>query len=205
MTQVSITSFNTLKASQAAFFFLLKANKSNVQLAPSSLMQLIYLAERLSYKELATPMVSDQMLSTRHGPVLSTLFYFLENQPKNSSSLPEHWTKAIDIQTVNDQPYASISNECPYQSNDDLLSLSDAEIEVLETTWTQYAQVSSKQLAIALHHSNLFPEWRWTEDDASHSIELEHLLQTLGYTTPQTDAIVKQIQTDEFISKLFDH
>lgn len=204
MTQPAARSFDEKKAAEVAYFFLSKAAALGRHTTKLKFIKWVYLAERMSYERYGEPLVGDKLFSMEHGPVASSTLYLIEDRNKvfGHGSL---WEKVVHTERNGRHQYVSIENDCDYRSADDLLSLSDSEIEILEDVWEKYGHLNTHQLETLLHNPKLFPEWRWKRGDGSNPIELEQLLSILGYDQAQTRALIGRLETHEALDQAFAH
>lgn len=204
MTQVSKSSFDEAKAAEVAFFFLSKAKEFGMHITKLRFIKWMYLTERLSYKKFGEPLLGDRLFAMRHGPVLSNTLFLIEN-PIKANKTKGLWESVVSIESQSKNQYITIAEKCHYKTSDDLRALSDAEIELLEQVWQAYGRMNARKLETTLHDHQSFPEWKWKEGDGSNPIELESLLPILGYTQNQTDALIKHIQSHEYLDQAFAH
>ena len=164
--------FSEKKAAQVAAFFL---HQAGGRLEILKLMKLMYLAERASYQKFGEPMIGDKLVSMDNGPALSIT---LNHMNRFAPSGPDGWEAWVSDR--ND--YVLALNKEIRDPREDLLQLSDAELEVLESTWKEYGSYGSFQLAELTHE--ICSEW---EDPHGSSIPItqSRLLRSLGFD-PQT-------------------
>jgi len=206
MTQPEADKFDEKKAAEVAFFFLSKARASGKTVTKLRLVKWVYLAERLSYERYGEPLTGDRLFSMMHGPVPSSTLYLIET-PTKVSSRSGHWASVVQV-TVdkgNHHQYLNLADQCGYKTTDDLLALSDSEVEILEDTWDSYGNISAKALEKLLHNPRQFPEWEWHPGNRSNPIHLERLLKVLGYNDTQTASLIENVKTNEAIDRAFAH
>jgi uncharacterized phage-associated protein len=206
MTQPAKTTFDEKKAAEVAFFFLSKAKASSKSVTKLRLVKWVYLAERLSYQRYGEPLTGDRLFSMMHGPVPSSTLYLIE-APNQVNERKGHWESVVQmtVDKGNRHQYLNLADRCCYRTTDDLLTLSDSEIEILEETWDSYGSISAKALERLLHNPRNFPEWEWRPGDPSKAIHLERLLEVLGYDHAQTSYLIENVKASEAIDRVFAH
>lgn len=207
MTQPNTpVTFNERKATEVAFYFLLKARNAGRNITKLRFMKWLYLAERLSYERFGEPLIGDAPFSMEHGPILSESLYLLEN-PDKAKHAQGRWHDVVNVyrKSKKHHQYVELRDDCGYESFDDIRALSASERELLSDVWEKYGHMSAKDLETLLHNRKLFPEWVWEEGDGSNPIELESLLSAVGYNDVQTMSIINRLREDEHLSKVFSH
>jgi uncharacterized phage-associated protein len=83
---------------------------------------------------------------------------------------------------------------------EDLLQLSDAELELLESVWTEYGGYGSFQLADLTHE--ICPEW---EDPHGSSLPItqSRLLRSLGFDSQTAKELEERIESNRHIDLAF--
>lgn len=166
--------FNEKKAAQAAAFFLFRAHGKMPIL---KLMKLMYLAERESYKKFGEPIIGDKLVSMPHGPVLSLTYQHVNGDRFSSEGGWETWVSDRENHDVCLQDPSSV------QSSDDLLELSDDDVQVLEATWAQFGHMTKWQIRDYTHDH--CPEWV-DPDGSMIPMRLEDLFKALEFNDEQT-------------------
>ena len=86
---------------------------------------------------------------------------------------------------------------CPHHEQD-LLRLSDSDLEVLSEVWGQFGHWDRWKL-VAHTHSDVCPEWE-DPDGSSLPIAYEVLFSKLGYTPEQAAALVERINAQRSLN-----
>jgi uncharacterized phage-associated protein len=182
--------FNEKKAAQVAAFFLYRANG---QLEILKLMKLMYLAERASYKKFGEPLIGDKLVSMDNGPALSIT---LNHMNRFLPSEPDGWEMWVSDR--NDYLLA-LKREIK-DPKEDLLQLSDAELEILESVWQEFGHYGSFQLADLTHR--ICEEW---EDPHGSSIPISRsrLLRSLGFDPETSRELEVRIEANRRIDLAF--
>lgn len=189
--------FSERKAAEAAAFLLLKSSGG---LDLLKLMKLMYLAERESFKKYGESITGDSFVSMEHGPVLSGTYDFAKVHSRvalaTGVNQEGHWRKLINFRagnllTIN--PKAGIKNP-----DNDLLGLSDSDVESLETTWNEYGHLTTVQL-VNFTHENC-GEWDKPVGGSSSLIPIARMLKELGYEPEQVHAIDRRIHEQRYLS-----
>lgn len=174
--------FNEKKAAQVAAFFLIRANAC---LSVLKLMKLMYLAERRSFENYGEGMVGDRLVSMPHGPVLSITHNYMNGE---LISAPGGWDSWIS-----DRAEHSLSlNDVKLKATvDDLLELSDADIEVLSATWQEFGGMSGWQLREYTHAH--CPEWQ-DPDGSMIPMRPEDFFKALNFSPKQSGAYLTRMR-----------
>jgi uncharacterized phage-associated protein len=170
--------YDETKAAQIAAFFALRYGGVADVL---SLAKIMYLAERESYAKYGIPLTGDRLCSMPHGPVLSETLNYIRNEPET----PEVWLSYFAPRQENDLPLRD-----PQLSEDALLRLSTADVELLNKIWNDFGHMSSGELWAFTHHE--LPEYEPT--DSSIPIKMNVLLSHLGYAEAQAAAIIERVE-----------
>ncbi|HDS1147994.1 TPA: SocA family protein [Stenotrophomonas maltophilia] len=197
--------YDEKKATEVAVFFLLRACEWRKHISKLRLVKWMYLAERYCYKHFGEPLIGDRMVSMKHGPVLSNTLYLME-RPRKARIRTGVWE--ANVLTVrhsqSHRPYMELPENSAYRSTDDLRSLSDAEIDVLEEVWDKYSRCSANELETRLHDPAEFPEWKWSEVSGNAPIRVSELLPILGWNQEDTAVAVARLERLKGIEKAFD-
>jgi uncharacterized phage-associated protein len=175
--------FDERKAAEAAAFFLLRASARNASMTLLKLMKLMYLAERESYKRLGEPMIGDVLVSMPHGPVLSRTLNLI-NSTKDERDDGSAWDRLIaerEDRNMTLRPDSGVASE------DDLLELSQSDIDILSDIWTEFGARSALDLRAYTHNPANIPEWQ-DPDGSSIPISLDVLLRALDFSADGIEA-----------------
>lgn len=183
--------YSEKKAAQIAAFFIYR-NGGQAEIL--KLIKLMYFAERQSFKEYGEPMTGDTYFSLPHGPILSTTLDHINNLVESGPGGWEHWIQDRD------NHFLSIR----YDGNpiESLTILSDADLEVLETTWQKYGHYSASQLRQLSHQLE-----EWEDPEGSRiPISYERILKCVGHKDPDVvkeilDRIRAQSQIDSLLGR----
>ena len=189
--------FSERKAAEAAAFLLLKGGGG---LELLKLMKLMYLAERESFKKYGESITGDAFVSMQHGPVLSGTYDFAKAHSRVALAIGAkqegYWRKLINFRagnllTIN--PKAGIANP-----DEDLLGLSDSDVECLEAAWKQFGHLSAGQL-VDFTHENC-GEWDKHVGGSSSLIPVARMLKEFGYQPEHVHAIDRRIHEQRYLS-----
>lgn len=182
--------FSEKKAAQVAAFFL---HRAKGQLEILKLMKLMYLAERASYQKFGEPLIGDQLVSMDNGPVLSITLNHMNRFLPSEKDGWEEWIS--DRQNY----YLSLKREIR-DPKEELVQLSDAELEVLEAVWKEYGHLGSFELADLTH--KICPEW---EDPHGSSLPISRsrLLRSLGFDPDTAKELEDRIEANLRIDLAF--
>jgi uncharacterized phage-associated protein len=169
--------FDEAKATQAAALFLALRGSP---MSYMKLLKLLYMADRTALLRWGRPITMDRFVSMKHGPVLSTVYSLLVDEPAQGSiwsefiSAPENYeVKLLKQDAPNDR-------------------LSAAEESLIRETFQSYGGYERWALVDYLH--KVLPEWK-NPGDTSVPITLRDIL-GIEY---QNEAEVAEIE-DELYS-----
>ncbi|MFY2996339.1 Panacea domain-containing protein [Achromobacter xylosoxidans] len=184
--------FDERRAAQSAAFLLFKAGGS---LPLIKVVKLIYLAERLSFQRYGVPLTGDRLVSMDHGPVLSRVYDHMNGAVKSCPGGWETWIadRSGHVIALRD-PGAIRSPE------EDLLRLSDSDLEVLSEVWEQFGSWERWDLVQYTHDK--LPEWE-DPHGSSKPISYESLFSALGYNSDQVSHLKERIDEQQRISAAF--
>lgn len=184
--------FNERRTAQAAAFFL---HCAGGRLPLIKLMKLLYLAERESLRLYGDPITGDRLVSMPHGPVLSITYNLMQGE----SSTPGGWNTWVADREGYDLALADPGMiRTPEQ---DLLELSDTDLEVLASIWRQYGHMDKWRLRDFTHQGGC-PEWE-DPNGSSMPIHMFDLLQHLGYTPESAQALDEHLHERERMAQAF--
>jgi len=175
--------FNEKKAAQVAAFFL---HRAKGQLEILKLMKLMYLAERASYQKFGEPLIGDKLVSMDNGPALSITLNHMNRFVPSEQDGWEAWVSDRNNYLV------ALKKEIT-DPKEELLQLSDAELEVLESVWKEFGQLGSFELADLTH--KICPEW---EDPHGSSLPItrSRLLRSLGFDPDTSRELEDRIESN---------
>lgn len=174
---MNINLFDERKLTEATIFFLLKSTNQRINIL--KLMKLLYLSERTSFEMFHCPLIGDILGSMKNGPVLSRTLDRINEGSRHES----YWDKYISDRKNHEialKPH-TIEHE------DDLLELSDNDIQVLRRIWFEFGGKDQWELVDYTHQ--YCTEWRNTQSFIP--ISYDDLFTALGFS----DVLSKQILT----------
>jgi uncharacterized phage-associated protein len=182
--------FSEKKAAQVAAFFL---HRAKGELEILKLMKLMYLAERASYKKFGEPLIGDKLVSMDNGPVLSIT---LNHMNRFLPSEPDGWETWVSDRNN----YLLALKKEVKDPKEDLLQLSDAELEILESVWQEFGGFGSFELADLTH--TICEEW---EDPHGSSIPItrSRLLRSVGFDPETSKELEERIESNQRIDLAF--
>jgi len=185
--------FDERKAAQAAACLL---HKAGGELPMLKLMKLLYLSERLSMQRYGDTITGDAFVSMPHGPVLSMTLNHMNGTMPSKAGGWETWIadRADNAVALRDESMVRTPEE-------DLLALSDTDLECLTEVWAQFGHWDKFKLR-DYTHSAACPEW---EDPmgSSRPIPPARLLKALGYGPDQVEALNKRLHEQRYIAAAF--
>jgi len=183
MTNFTPSLFDERRTAQAAAFFL---HKAGGRLPLLKLMKLLYLAERESLRVYGEPISGDKLVSMPHGPVLSRTLDMMNGYGGQAQG---GWNEWIEDRSGYELALRDPSMiRTPQQ---DLLALSDGDLDVLEAIWVEFGHMGAFAL-VEYTHSSACPEWE-DPQDSSYPIELDRVLQAIGYQEPSIRAVSEHL------------
>jgi uncharacterized phage-associated protein len=172
--------YDEIKAAQIAAFFTLKEGGVSDVL---KLAKLLYLAERESFARYATPLTGDRLSSMKDGPVLSETLNYLRGEGRP----PKAWSDLFRKREGN-----SLSLRAGV-SEDNLLRLSDSDVELLNDVWRKFGPMSPHDVWVYVHTSSKVPEYE-NPGRSSRPIKINALLKAVGYSTAETEEILERLE-----------
>ncbi len=143
------------------------------------LLKLLYLANRQSLKETGDPIVDDDAIAMKHGPVLSHTYNLINGTDRNDKALAawnEHF-KVVDwiqIKMLSDPGTGH---------------LSDYDVKTLIKIAFQYKDAEDDDLSELTHTFDEY-KWHWDGNHKSEPIPERDLLRGIGYTVEETNEIL---------------
>ena len=193
MYKIGTSIFDERKAAQAAAFLLFKAGG---QLSLLKLMKLMYLAERESLRQYGETITGDAFVSMQHGPVLSTTYNHMTGSLTSSEGGWETWIsdRAGNMLALQDPSMLRTPEQ-------DLLALSETDLECLDATWAQFGHIAAWRLR-DMTHEGLCPEWV-DPNGSSRPIPLSRVLKALGYSPDQIESLDRRLHEQRQINAAF--
>lgn len=182
--------FDEHKIAQAAAYFL---SREGGRMAHLKLMKLLYLADRESIKRYGQPISGDEYYSLPHGPVLSKT---LDLASGSAESIPGGWETWIS-----DKENHEVALRCD-ASREALNDLSNADIDVLSTVWTQFGAMGRYQIRDYTHDKRHIPEWEDPKGSA-RPIPFERILKAVGRSDTQIEQDLDSLQSQRKINAVF--
>lgn len=175
--------FDERKAAQAAAYLL---HRAGGRLPLLKLMKLLYLAERRSFALHGEPLTGDALVSMPQGPVLSMTYDHCNGALATREGGWDTW--------ISDRQGHDLELRDPSMirtPEQDLLALSDGDLEVLAAVWGEFGHIDRWALVRYTHDE--CPEWE-DPNGSSRPIDPERLLAVLGYGSEQIAALVGRLQ-----------
>ena len=182
--------FNERRTAQAAAFLLYR---SGGQLPLIKLMKLLYMAERKSLQQFGMPITGDKLVSMPNGPVLSKTYDHMNGA---ALSEPGGWDSWISDRA--EHMVALLDPSMIRSPEQDLLQLSDSDLEMLEAVWQEFGHWDRWRLVKYTHDS--LPEWE-DPQGSSQAITYEKLFNVLGFGKEQADALIERISAQAYLAK----
>jgi len=181
--------FDERKIAQVAAYFL---HKSGGRLYHLMLLKLMYIADRESLREYGSPISEDRMVAMPYGPVLSRTLNFMNGNVRSSADGGwEDW-----IADKKDHQVALRKEVEP----DQLLKLSEADIEVMDRVWEKYGHIDRFDLSELTHRE--FGEWK-DPNGSSLPISYDDVLKAMGVSPDIAKSISSEIEERQRIDNIF--
>lgn len=181
------TLFNEKRTAQVAAFLL---HRAGGRLPLLKLMKLMYLAERESLRRFGEPISGDKLVSMPHGPVLSCTLDLMNGWGSSEDGGWESWMTDKDDHQIALRDPSMIRT--PEQ---DLLELSNGDLEVLESVWAEFGHMGKYELRDYTHGEGC-PEWE-DPHGSSRPIPLRRLFKALGYSEPGIKSAIDHLHEQE--------
>ena len=180
--------FNERKVAQVAAFFL---DKRDGRMSNLKLMKLLYLADREAMWRYGAPISGDRMVAMPHGPVLSLTLDYMDGHLESSPGGWDDWVSDLENHEL------SLKRQV---SRDTLDELSEAEIDVLESIWSQFGRMSRWELRDYTHkHCS---EWQ-DPNGSSLPIRYEDVFIALGRSEADATELSTRIDAERDLDRLF--
>jgi len=179
--------FNERRAAQAAAYLLHRSATGTLPLI--KLIKLLYLAERRSLEAYGEPITGDYLVSMKHGPVLSRTLNLMNGAEKSAEGGWETW--------VSDRAEHQVALRDPTMirsAEQDLMELSESDVEVLEEVWQKFGHWDRWKLVDYTHEH--LPEWEKT--NSSVQITYDKLFAALGYKPEQVSALMQRLKEQSY-------
>lgn len=174
------TVYNPTKAAQLVAFFAMKSPEKRIN--HLKLAKLVYLADRENLERFGFPILDEQRVSMKYGPVNSSTLNMISGVTRDING---GWSKFVAEKVGNFVPLARAD-----LTEDDLDELSEAELSTLEAVWEKFGQFSGGNLVNYTHNSDNVPEWEDPEVSGigAKDIALESILTSVGVSAPAEHA-----------------
>jgi uncharacterized phage-associated protein len=193
MTKFLPPLFDECRTAQAAALILYRAGG---RLPLIKLIKLMYLAERRSLKQYGELITGDKFVSMPNGPVLSRTYEHINGAVLSIDGGWNTWIADREGHEVGLRDPSMIRS--PEQ---DLLKLSDSDIEVINAIWEEFGHWDRWAL-VEYTHSDACPEWV-DPDGSSLPIEYHTLLEALGYDKDQAQILTERIHEQRNLNQAF--
>ena len=170
--------------------WFLKLNNGSMNY--TKLIKLMYIADKRALKDYNYSISNDDIVSMKNGPVLS-----------NTYDLIKHTGDNAEIQGINEwnKYFVKTGYELSFKENmedeinnilsDDVLWLSDADIEIIEEVYNQYKDYTYSAMIDLIHNALLFPEVNWKQAEIySTSIPMDFI--TLMKSLNKSDDTIRE-------------
>jgi len=173
------TKFNEIKTTQAASLIL---ERNNNELNYMKLIKLLYLIDREALNRWERTLTGDNYFSMKHGPVLSSVLDFINNNFHDES----YWYQYIS------EPY---NYKVKLQKSTQYNELNNAEIELIKEIDNKYKSKNEWDMVEIVH--NECAEWEYT--DSALRIDIEDILKSLKKTQLEIYRIENEINSMEYV------
>jgi uncharacterized phage-associated protein len=160
--------FNARKAAQVIAYLAMKSQNRTLDVLKA--VKLVYLADRESIKVWGAPILEDEHVSMKHGPVNSRTYSHINGEHDLAKS---GWSNFLEDRA--DHVIAAVSAI----SEDDLDELSEADTQILDKIWEQFGRMSKWEIRDWTHVRENIPEWE-DPGETSNRIPLERIMRAVG-------------------------
>ncbi|QBY02346.1 DUF4065 domain-containing protein [Rhodophyticola sp. CCM32] len=161
--------YDPQKAAQTVAFFAMQEGGSINVL---KVVKLVYLADRESVRTRGHPIQDEARVSMPHGPVNSVTLNYLNGAYRDDGG----WSEYLRDRANND--VGVVQKDL---TTDHLSSLSEGDLEMLESTWDQFGHFDRFDLADWTH--NHIAEWQ-DPNGSSTPIPLDRIMTAVGLENP---------------------
>lgn len=153
------------------------------------LVKLVYLCDRMSMKQYASPITYDRYASMDHGPVPSNTLNLI-----NGRLIDPAWNKWME----NREGYTVSVRRQGFVSKD-LDELSVADLEIMDKVWDEFGDIAERDLSRYTHEH--CTEW---EDPGGSSTPIEEweIFLALGWNRRDAESAHQQIQEQREIDRV---
>lgn len=157
------------------------------------LIKLLYLSDRAALASYGASISGDTFYSLDNGPILSRtlnlMVGFVESEPNGW----ETW--------ISDKAEHQVSLRQDFDLSE-LDYLSPADIDILDSVWQEFGEMSRWDLVTYTHSGNC-PEWE-PPNGSRVSITPHKIFSALGRSPEDAEALASNIETEKSIDRLFD-
>ena len=162
--------------------WFLKLNNGSMNY--TKLIKLMYIADKQALQKYNYTISNDNIVSMKNGPVLSVTYDLIKHTGENKNILGlQEWNKYFTKNNYELSFQENIEDKISEILSDDVLWLSDADIEIIETINNEYKDYTYSDMIDLIHDKNSFPEVEWEKAEiSSTSIPLDFvkLMQSLN-------------------------
>ncbi|MBX3597853.1 MAG: SocA family protein [Rhizobiaceae bacterium] len=162
-------SYQPRKAAQLIAALIIQSGLKSLNILKA--VKLVYLVDRESIKRFGLPILEEQRVSMRLGPVNSVTYSHLNGEYDLSAC---GWSDVL-----RDRANHMIALADSSMRIDDLDELSDADLECVNTVLSEFGHMDKWQLVDWTHDPNNIPEWE-DPDGGSTVIPLRRIMQAAG-------------------------
>lgn len=131
----------------------------------TKLIKLMFIADKKALEYYNYTISNDDIYSMKNGPVLSTTYDLIKNTGANAYIEGiEEWNKYFIVNNYELSFKKNInSDEIDNLLSDDVLWLSDADIEIIENVYNEYKDYTYSEMIKIIHNKSQFPEVEWEQ------------------------------------------
>lgn len=137
--------------------WFLKLNNGSMNY--TKLIKLMYIADKTALQKYNYTISNDNIVSMKNGPVLSVTYDLIKHTGENKNILElQEWNKYFTKNNYELSFQENIEDKISEILSDDVLWLSDADIEIIETINNEYKDYTYSDMIDLIHDKNSFPE-----------------------------------------------
>ncbi|MDB9495539.1 Panacea domain-containing protein [Spirulina major CS-329] len=192
MIEDIVFSFNDVKATQAAAFFIKRQGQPSISYL--GLLKMLYISDRTSLERNGYPITGDQFVSMKYGPVLTRIYDYVK--PQGGRSHSEYWSEYIATVSAPHNPEKKVFVTLIADPGDDELSLDEEAI--MESVYQKFGSLNPFDVAEWTHS---LPEWidPKTLDQKVVNISVINLLHYLKMSDEQIQRIKAVAERERYL------
>ncbi|MBB3318844.1 MULTISPECIES: Panacea domain-containing protein [unclassified Rhizobium] len=183
-------SYNPTKAAQVIALLLLRSKAKTMDIV--KVVKLVYLCDREFLRRWGFPILDENRVAMKHGPVNSTTYRLINGE---AGPDPEGWKSLLSDRA---QHKIGLARDV---GQDELDLLSSGEIEAIDAVWKRFGGMGTWELVRWTHQKENIPEWE-DPGDTSKPITLLSIFKAMKMEN--AEEMVEAIEDHRYIDSMFD-